>query len=171
MENLIDVILDTGYLIKAPCNDVASPRTNELYSHINHLRRWRKGFNNFAGLLFKLVLVLSYLRFCNYSNSLLMGGQLKCLEPDNCESFRNDGEVWKILVENGIATFLEKMSGYSALVSYAVTALWSRGRVQIGSTRFTISTNAIADATGFPAAGDIYYRRSLHAEIQDFNTP
>ncbi|KAH9297642.1 hypothetical protein KI387_029324 [Taxus chinensis] len=171
MANLIDVILDTGYLIKAPCNDAANPRTNELYSHINHLRRWRKGFNNIAGLLFKLVLVLSYLRFCNYSNSLLMGGQLKRLEPDNCESFRNDGEVWNILVENGIATFLEKMSGYSALVSYAVTASWSRGRVQIGSTRFTISTNAIADATGLPAAGDIYYRRSLHAEIQDFNAP
>ncbi|KAH9295685.1 hypothetical protein KI387_039273, partial [Taxus chinensis] len=99
------------------------------------------------------------------------GGQLKRLEPDNCESLRNDGEVWNILVENGISTFLERMSGYSALVSYAVTASWSRGRVQIGSTRFTISTNAIADATGLPAAGDIYYRRSLHAEIQDFNAP
>ncbi|KAH9314861.1 hypothetical protein KI387_023488, partial [Taxus chinensis] len=49
-----------------------------------------------------------------------------------------------------------------------------RGRedgVQIGSTRFTISTNAIADATELPAAGDIYYRYSLHAEIQEFNAP
>ncbi|KAH9287660.1 hypothetical protein KI387_031777 [Taxus chinensis] len=35
--------------------------------------------------------------------------------------------------------------------------------------RFTISTNAIADATSLPAAGDIYYKRSLHVEIQDFN--
>ncbi|KAH9292412.1 hypothetical protein KI387_042402 [Taxus chinensis] len=171
MVNLIDLILNTGYLIKVPCNDAANPRTNELYSHINHLRRWRKGFNNIARLLFKLVFVLSYFRFCDYSNSHLMGGQLKRLEPDNCESFKNDGEVWSILVENGIATFLEKMTGYSALVSYAVTASWSRGRVQIGSTRFTISMNAIADATGLPAAGDIYYRRSLHAEIQDFNAP
>ncbi|KAH9295130.1 hypothetical protein KI387_038718 [Taxus chinensis] len=100
-----------------------------------------------------------------------MGGQLKRLEPNSCETLRNDGEVWNILVENGISTFLERMSGYSALVSYAVTASWSRGRVQIGSTKFTISTNAIADATGLPAAGDIYYRRSLHAEIQEFNAP
>ncbi|KAH9295568.1 hypothetical protein KI387_039156, partial [Taxus chinensis] len=99
------------------------------------------------------------------------GGQLKRLEPDSCETLRNDGEVWNILVENGISTFLERMSGYSALVSYAVTASWSRGRVQIGSTKFTISTNAIADATGLPATGDIYYRRSLHAEIQEFNAP
>ncbi|KAH9293702.1 hypothetical protein KI387_041094 [Taxus chinensis] len=100
-----------------------------------------------------------------------MGGQLKRLEPDNCESFKNDGEVWNILMENGIATFLEKMAGHSALVSYAVTASWTKGRVQIGNTRFSISTNAIADATGLPAAGDIYYKRSLHAEIQDFNAP
>ncbi|KAH9319754.1 hypothetical protein KI387_021523, partial [Taxus chinensis] len=118
-----------------------------------------------------LALVHSYLRLCNCSNILLMGGQLKRLEPDSCETLRNDGEVWNILVENGISTFLERMSGYSALVSYAVTASWSRGRVQIGSTKFTISTNAIADATGLPAAGDIYYRRSLHAEIQEFNAP
>ncbi|KAH9291806.1 hypothetical protein KI387_043005 [Taxus chinensis] len=171
MAKLFDLTLNTGYSIKVPCNDAANPRTNELYLHINHLRRWRKGFNNLAGLLFKLVFVHSYFHFCDYSNSHLMGGQLKRLEPDNCESFKNDGEVWSILVENGIATFLEKMTGYSALVSYAVTASWSRGRVQIGSTRFTISTNAIADATGLPAAGDIYYRRSLHAEIQDFNAP
>ncbi|KAH9292126.1 hypothetical protein KI387_042686 [Taxus chinensis] len=75
------------------------------------------------------------------------------------------------MLENGIATFLEKMAGYSALVSYAVTASWAKGRVQIGNTRFTISTNAIADATGLPAAGDIYYKRSLHAEIQEFNAP
>ncbi|KAH9298571.1 hypothetical protein KI387_030253, partial [Taxus chinensis] len=118
-----------------------------------------------------LALVRSYLRLCNCSNILLMGRQLKRLEPDSCETLRNDGEVWNILVENGISTFLERMSGYSALVSYAVTASWSRGRVQIGSTKFTISTNAIADATGLPAAGDIYYRRSLHAEIQEFNAP
>ncbi|KAH9302907.1 hypothetical protein KI387_014490, partial [Taxus chinensis] len=51
-----------------------------------------------------------------------MGGQLKCLEPDNCDSIKNDGEVWNIMLENGIATFLERMAGYSALVSYAVTA-------------------------------------------------
>ncbi|KAH9291191.1 hypothetical protein KI387_043615 [Taxus chinensis] len=100
-----------------------------------------------------------------------MGGQLKRLEPDNCESFKNDGEVWNILMENGIATFLEKMAGHSALVSYAVTASWTKGRVQVGNTRFSISTNAIADATGLPAAGDIYYKHSLHAEIQDFNAP
>ncbi|KAH9291398.1 hypothetical protein KI387_043409 [Taxus chinensis] len=100
-----------------------------------------------------------------------MGGQLKRLEPDNCESIKNDGEVWSILLENGIATFLEKMAGYSALVSYAVTASWTKGRVQIGNTRFTISMNAIADATGLPAAGDIYYKRSLHAKIQEFNAP
>ncbi|KAH9314334.1 hypothetical protein KI387_022961 [Taxus chinensis] len=100
-----------------------------------------------------------------------MGGQLKRLEPDNCDSVKNDGEVWNIMLENGIATFLERMAGYSALVSYAVTASWSKGRVQIGNTRFTISTNAIADATGLPAAGDIYFKRSLHAEIQDFNAP
>ncbi|KAH9302193.1 hypothetical protein KI387_013776, partial [Taxus chinensis] len=61
------------------------------------------------------------------------------------------------------------MVGYSALVLYAVTAFWVKGRVQIGNTRFTISTNAIVDATGLPAAGDIYYKRSLHAEIQEFN--
>ncbi|KAH9300072.1 hypothetical protein KI387_011655, partial [Taxus chinensis] len=44
-------------------------------------------------------------------------------------------------------------------------------RVQIGNTSFTISTNAIANATSLPAAGDIYFRRSLHAELQDFIAP
>ncbi|KAH9317971.1 hypothetical protein KI387_019740, partial [Taxus chinensis] len=84
---------------------------------------------------------------------------------------KNDGEVWNIMLENGIATFLERMAGYSALVSYAVTASWSKGRVQIGNTRFTISTNAIADATGLLATEDIYFKCSVHAKIQDFNAP
>ncbi|KAH9294333.1 hypothetical protein KI387_040463, partial [Taxus chinensis] len=171
MVKLIDLTLNEGYSFKVPCIDAENLHTNEHYFHINHLRRWREVFNYLAGLLFKLVFILPYSHFCYYSNFHLMGGQLKRLEPDNCESIKNDGEVWSILVENGIATFLERMTGYSALVSYAVTASWTRGWVQIGSTRFTISTNAIADAAGLPAAGDIYYRRSLHTEIQDFNAP
>ncbi|KAH9297341.1 hypothetical protein KI387_029023 [Taxus chinensis] len=47
-------------------------------------------------------------------------------------------------------------------------ATWSRGRVQIGNTSFTISTNAIASVTGLPASGAVYFKRSLQAELQDF---
>ncbi|KAH9290346.1 hypothetical protein KI387_034463, partial [Taxus chinensis] len=103
--------------------------------------------------------------FYIFSKIHTMGGQLKCLKPDNCDLIKNDGEVWNIMLENGIATFLERMMGYSALVSYVVTASWSKGWVQIGNTRFTISTNAITDATGLLAAGDIYFKHSLHAEM------
>ncbi|KAH9294257.1 hypothetical protein KI387_040536 [Taxus chinensis] len=161
-------------LITVLCNDAEDLHTNGNYLHINHLRMWQEGNDNLADgfpVLSKLLNDPFCSHFCNYSNIHTMGGQLKRLEPDNCDSVKNDGEVWNIMLENGIATFLEKMAGYSALVSYAVTASWSKGRVQIGNTRFTISTNAIADATGLPAAGDIYYKRSLHAEIQDFNAP
>ncbi|KAH9304312.1 hypothetical protein KI387_008716 [Taxus chinensis] len=100
-----------------------------------------------------------------------MGGQLKRIEPASCSSIKEDEEVWNILVDNGISTFLERMTGYSALVSYTAMATWARGRVQIGKTTFTISTNGIADATGLPAAGDIYTKRLLQAKIQDFITP
>ncbi|KAH9302619.1 hypothetical protein KI387_014202, partial [Taxus chinensis] len=174
MTKLIDLTLDEGQLIMVLCNDAGDLRTNGHYLHINHLRRWREDNDNLAdGFpdLSKLLNVHFCSHFCNYSNIHTMGGQLKCLEPDNYDSIKNDGEVWNRLLENGISTFLEKMAGYSTLVSYAVTASWAKGRVQIGNTRFTISTNAIADATGLPTACDIYYKHSLHVEIQDFNAP
>ncbi|KAH9305769.1 hypothetical protein KI387_010173 [Taxus chinensis] len=66
-----------------------------------------------------------------------MGGQLKRIEPASCSSIREDEEVWNILMDNGITTFLERMVGHSTLVSYAVMATWARGRVQIGNTRFS----------------------------------
>ncbi|KAH9327653.1 hypothetical protein KI387_007831, partial [Taxus chinensis] len=156
MAKLMDVTLNEGLLIKVLCIDARNPHTNGHYCHINHLRRWRKCNDNLSGSypdLFKLVSPSFTLLFCNYPSVQFMGGQLKRLEPDNCELIKNDEEVWNILLENGIATFLKKMTGYSALVSYVVTASWSKGRVQIGNTRFTISTNAIADATSLPAAG------------------
>ncbi|KAH9291971.1 hypothetical protein KI387_042836 [Taxus chinensis] len=97
-----------------------------------------------------------------------MGGQLKRIEPASCTCLQEDQEVWNILRDNGVTTFLERMSGYSALVSYGALATWSRGRVQIGNTHFTISTNAIASVTGLPASGVVYFKRSLQAELQDF---
>ncbi|KAH9322185.1 hypothetical protein KI387_016824 [Taxus chinensis] len=174
MVKLMDGTLFEGLLIKVICIDARNPHTNGHYRHINHLKSWRKHNNILSDCypdMFKLVSPSFTLLFCNYPSFQSMGGQLKHLEPDNCEPIKNDEEVWNILLENGIAIFLEKMTGYSALVSYAVTASWSKGRVQVGNTRFTISTNAIVDATSLPATGDIYYKRSLHTEIQDFNAP
>ncbi|KAH9301430.1 hypothetical protein KI387_013013, partial [Taxus chinensis] len=109
--------------------------------------------------------VLQHSLFCTFPNFSTMGNQLKQIEPAACDSIKEDVELWNILLENGITNFLERMAGYSALVLYAVMASWSKGHVQIGNTHFTISTNAIADATGLPATGDIYFKRSLHAEM------
>ncbi|KAH9288031.1 hypothetical protein KI387_032148, partial [Taxus chinensis] len=53
-----------------------------------------------------------------------MGGQLKRLELVARDLVKNDVEVWNILLENGITTFLERMAGYLALVLYAVMASW-----------------------------------------------
>ncbi|KAH9293233.1 hypothetical protein KI387_041566, partial [Taxus chinensis] len=92
---------------------------------------------------------------------LKMGGQLKHIEPASCTGLQEDHDVWRIIRENGIMTFLERMSGYSALVSYGALATWSRGRVQIGNTRFTISTNAIASVTSLPSSGVVYFKKPL----------
>ncbi|KAH9291343.1 hypothetical protein KI387_043467 [Taxus chinensis] len=156
------------------CNDVEDFRTHGVIPPINHLMIWREDNDNEADGSHALVGMLNdphRSHFCTFQKNYTMGGQLKRLEPAACDSVKDDVEVWNILLENGITTFLERMAGYSALVSYAVMASWSKGWVQIGNTCFTISTNAIADATGLPAAGDIYFKRSLHAEMQDFIAP
>ncbi|KAH9291525.1 hypothetical protein KI387_043285 [Taxus chinensis] len=156
------------------CNDAEDFRTHGVNPLLNHLMIWWEDNDNEADCSHALVGLLNEpycSHFCTFQKTYTMGGQLKHLEPAACDSVKNDVEVWNILLENGITTFLERMAGYSALVSYAVMASWSKGQVQIGNTRFTISTNAIADATGLPAAGDIYFRRSLHAEMQDFIAP
>ncbi|KAH9325695.1 hypothetical protein KI387_005873, partial [Taxus chinensis] len=92
-----------------------------------------------------------------------MGGQLKRIEPASCSCLQKDQEVWNILRDNGVTTFLERMTGYSALVSYGALANWSNGRVHISNTHFTISTNAIASVTSLPASGAVYFKRSLQA--------
>ncbi|KAH9311938.1 hypothetical protein KI387_026973, partial [Taxus chinensis] len=79
-----------------------------------------------------------------------------------------DQEVWNILRDNGITTFLERMYGYLALVSYGALAAWSRGRLHIGNTPFTISTNAITSVTGLPTSGVVYFNKTLQVELQDF---
>ncbi|KAH9308155.1 hypothetical protein KI387_036066 [Taxus chinensis] len=99
---------------------------------------------------------------------ITMGGQLKRIELASCTELMEDQEVWNTLKDNGVATFLERMSGYSATVSYSALATWSCGRVQIGNTSFTISTNAIASMTSLPASGVVYFKRPLQAELQDF---
>ncbi|KAH9303780.1 hypothetical protein KI387_008184, partial [Taxus chinensis] len=63
-----------------------------------------------------------------------MGGQLKRIEPTSCTGLQEDQDFWSILRDNGIAMFLERMSEYSALVSYSALATWSHGKVQIGNT-------------------------------------
>ncbi|KAH9291543.1 hypothetical protein KI387_043266 [Taxus chinensis] len=150
------------------CNDAEDFHTHGVNPHINHLMIWREDNDNEADGSHALVGLLNdpyCSHFCTFQKNYTMGGQLKRLEPTACDSVKNDVEVWNIFLENGITTFLERMAGYSALVSYVVMASWSKGQVQIGNTRFTISTNAIADATGLPAAGDIYFKHSLHVEI------
>ncbi|KAH9292834.1 hypothetical protein KI387_041983 [Taxus chinensis] len=161
-------------LMTVLCNDAEDFRTHGVNPLLNHLMIWWEDNDNEADCSHDLVGLLNKpycSHFCTFQKNLYDGGTAKHLEPAACDSVKNDVEVWNILLENGITTFLERMAGYSALVSYAVMASWSKGQVQIGNTRFTISTNAIADATGLPAAGDIYFRRSLHAELQDFIAP
>ncbi|KAH9291484.1 hypothetical protein KI387_043325 [Taxus chinensis] len=153
------------------CYDVEDFLTHGVIPPLNHMMYWREGNDVEAdgshalGGLFKALQRPLFHTLSKPLNS--MGGQLKRIEPASCDTVKDDEEVWNILLENGITTFLERMAGYSALVSYAIMASWSRGHVQIGNTYFTISTNAITDATGLPATGDIYFKRSLHAEIPD----
>ncbi|KAH9294509.1 hypothetical protein KI387_040286, partial [Taxus chinensis] len=153
--------------MKVMCYDVEDFHTHGVIPPLNHMMICREdndGEADGSHALGGLLMDPHHSLFCTFPNFSTMGGQLKRLEPATCDSVKENVEVWNILLENGITTFLEKMTGYSAMVSYTVMASWSKGWVQIGNTRFTISTNAIADATGLPAAGDIYFKHSLHAE-------
>ncbi|KAH9318825.1 hypothetical protein KI387_020594 [Taxus chinensis] len=117
--------------MRVMCYDVEDFRTHGVIPPLNHMMIWQEdndgeadGSHALGGLLKDPHRSL----FCTFPNFSTMGGQLKWLEPAACDSVKEDVEVWNILLENGIMTFLERMTGYSALVSYAVMASWSKGR-------------------------------------------
>ncbi|KAH9304503.1 hypothetical protein KI387_008907, partial [Taxus chinensis] len=113
------------------CHDVADFLMHGTIPPLNHLMYWREGNDVEAdgsralGGLFK---ALQCPLFCTLSKPLnSMGGQLKRIKPSFCNTVKDDEDIWNILLENSITTFLERMGGYSALVSYAAMASWSRG--------------------------------------------
>lgn len=98
-----------------------------------------------------------------------MGGALVFVEPNNPTKAKKDTNIWNLLNEGGVSTFIERCSGHDPRLTEMIVRSWDNGKCRIHGKEVNFSNESIEQATGLPNWGRLVKRNSRMSKIDDIN--